>query len=98
MLLKYQERQAYVCQIQGCRGVKQSGKPADHNWRGQGEGYTERKKERVSRGGGSSQYEEPIFRVKYKREPTSLHIEKQQLQMCVFKRYTFKMTASLVTT
>lgn len=55
MLLKYQERQAYVCQIQGCRGVKQSGKPADHNWRGQGEDNTERKKERVSRGGGSSQ-------------------------------------------
>ena len=55
MLLKYQVRQAYVCQIQVCRGVKQSGKPADHNWRGQGEGNTERKKERVSRGGGSSQ-------------------------------------------
>ena len=55
MLLKYQEIQAYVCQIQGCRGVKQSGKPAYHNWRGQGEGNTERKKERVSRGGGSSQ-------------------------------------------
>ena len=55
MLLKHQERQAYVCQIQVLRGMKQAGKPADHNWRGQGEGNPERKKDRVSRGGGSSQ-------------------------------------------
>ena len=47
--------------MQVCREVERPGKPVHHDWGGRGEEDTERKKERVSGEGGSSQVMRSLY-------------------------------------